>query len=262
LRKTFCVASFVLLVGGELHADECTDWFQESRILPTDKQCILKCSSLQTDMGTFYCTSRCEELCRGQKTEKAPTRDSCKPNKAWEAKLKDGLPPDWPHTTEKPSPWTSDERKKMSEVFAKLPESFSPNGVDGIYRLKAARDIYSIGARATTLSNQIVFYDKAFDGSKELIRVFVHEFGHYLHEASLKDEFADYEKTMGWEDVDMRRPGKFMDYEAKESPQEDFAINFASYLLEPQMLRNIVPQAYTWMSQHLIKKFNLKECGK
>jgi hypothetical protein len=90
----------------------------------------------------------------------------------------------------------------------------------------------------------------------------VHEFGHHLHETSLKPEFENYKKTVEWTDSNNNRPGKFIRSESKGSPEEDFAVNFETYVLEPKKLKDFVPEAYQWMSSHLKNKYNLKECEK
>lgn len=66
-------------------------------------------------MSTFMCNVQCDTFC------KPPTNRICSPNKAWENKLKEGLPGDWPHEKEAASPWTQDERKKMFDIFSRLP---------------------------------------------------------------------------------------------------------------------------------------------
>src|SRR3989344_2235127 len=44
-------------------ADTCTKWFHALKFKPSDRDCALQCTSSQVDMETFYCTSRCAELC-------------------------------------------------------------------------------------------------------------------------------------------------------------------------------------------------------
>ena len=51
-------------------SSECDDWFRDSKISPSDKDCLLKCTSLGTSMGTFYCPKECRSLCNTSLQEK------------------------------------------------------------------------------------------------------------------------------------------------------------------------------------------------
>ena len=43
--------------------DSCVEWFKESKI-PLGRDCLLKCASISTDMGTFDCPNICDQLCK------------------------------------------------------------------------------------------------------------------------------------------------------------------------------------------------------
>ncbi len=249
------IIAFSLLVASPAYTDICQDWFNQLH-LENDKDCLIKCGAAPAGMSTFMCNTQCDTFCKPRPHHKCP------PNKEWEDKLKDGHPIDWPNEKELASPWSQEERQKMLDIFVRLSNSFSANGLVGIYKLERPRSFSSLGAYSSYFDGHIIFYQKAFNGDKEPIRLFVHEFGHHLHETALKNEFADYNKVLNWPDSGETRPGNFVRPDGKDSPEEDFAINFETYILEPQNLKSIVPKAYRWMTINLKNKFNLKECKK
>ena len=51
--------SFVSLAG----ADECKIWFKKSGLEP-GADCLMRCVSADTDMGTFHCSNACDSLCK------------------------------------------------------------------------------------------------------------------------------------------------------------------------------------------------------
>lgn len=50
--------------------DECQEWFKSSKISPSSKNCLVECTSLITDMGTFHCPNECDSLCNSPLKEK------------------------------------------------------------------------------------------------------------------------------------------------------------------------------------------------
>lgn len=46
--------------------DPCKEWFDKAD-LKKDMSCIMKCSVLSTNMGTFHCPALCQDLCRENK---------------------------------------------------------------------------------------------------------------------------------------------------------------------------------------------------
>jgi hypothetical protein len=63
---------FMLFVGISTAANsaECDDWFKNSKISPSDKDCLIKCTSIGTSMNTFYCPKECKTLCNTSIKEK------------------------------------------------------------------------------------------------------------------------------------------------------------------------------------------------
>ena len=56
------------------HADECDEWFKESKLNASDKNCLSKCLVLGTGMDTFMCHQGCARYCKTPLT-KALTMD-------------------------------------------------------------------------------------------------------------------------------------------------------------------------------------------
>jgi hypothetical protein len=48
---------------------KCQKWFNKEKI-KKDKDCLLRCTSTITDMGTFSCPNQCEKLCASPPAEK------------------------------------------------------------------------------------------------------------------------------------------------------------------------------------------------
>ena len=61
---------FFVSLSNTVNSSECDDWFKNSKISPTDKDCLIKCTSLETNMSTFYCTKECRDLCNTNIKEK------------------------------------------------------------------------------------------------------------------------------------------------------------------------------------------------
>ncbi len=61
---------FVLCFLNSSHASqECEQWFKSNQLDASSKDCLLECSSANTGMGTFNCTSECKHLCQTTITE-------------------------------------------------------------------------------------------------------------------------------------------------------------------------------------------------
>lgn len=233
-------------------ADTCEEWFSKLEI-EKDKSCLIQCVSAPIGFDTLTCHEVCDSMCK-QKSER------CIADKAWEQSIKFGRPNNWPHERETAILWTTEERKKILSVLSRLPESYSPKDLRGIYKLNEPKFFFSLGTPSTYLDRTIVFYERAFDRTNDLTQLFIHEFGHFLFETELKSDFKDYKKVMGWRGH--ARPGVFVRTDAKEDPEEDFAINFETYILDPKKLKSHLPKAHRWMSNRLKSQFNLKECKK
>ncbi len=237
-------------------ADDCDSWFAKSKIRISEKDCELKCSILPVDMGTFDCPSRCKSLCQPKKT------DSCKITAEWLKKIKNLRPPDWPYLNEQTSEMSPAEQAELSNILKRMPDSFMPKNLEGFYKLERPRTLFNLGTPSIYHDRQIIFYQKAFDEPEQLPHFLIHEAAHYLHENDLKADFQKYKLALGWKDSNSPREGEFINENAKQSPEEDFALNFENYILNPLVLKARVPKAFTWIKTNLKDKFKLKECGK
>ena len=59
-----------LFVSATALGDSCKEWFQNAKLKP-GKDCLTRCVSTPTGMGTFYCADSCEELCQPSKYTQA-----------------------------------------------------------------------------------------------------------------------------------------------------------------------------------------------
>ena len=96
----------------------------------------------------------------------------------------------------------------------------------------------------------------------ELNQIFIHEYGHHVHEKVHRKIFESYKKSVGWKNGEKIRPGNFLTEDSKHSAEEDFATNFEAFVLDEQRLKNDIPKVYMWMKKNLKNKFLLKECAK
>lgn len=60
---TYLVLS-LLVANFALAEDDCIDWFQRSKAKPGSPDCDMRCALNPTDMATFTCPSRCDDLCK------------------------------------------------------------------------------------------------------------------------------------------------------------------------------------------------------
>ena len=116
----------------------------------------------------------------------------------------------------------------------------------------------------TEIDGSVSLYDYAFNGPFSLNRVLAHELAHSWYNSSSKNVRAKYQKAAGW----FREPitkkivtpvdRAFVNQDAKESPDEDFAHNIDTYLFEPDALRKAAPKVSAWIEANFSKDFSLK----
>lgn len=230
-------------------SSDCIVLFNKNGIAAKDKECLSKCTTIQVDMGSYMCPMQCEEFCNTK----------CKADPYWKKKIKEGRPSVWDFKSEVTTAWTDEEKSKLAESLSQSPESFRSLPLDGIYRMKKSVQIVNPG---TTYDNSIAVYDPAFNNPIFSIdHVIYHELAHILYSNMTKSEQKNYADTLGWTKRDLtdQRHGEFIDSAAKDSPEEDFANNIEAYLLDPNSLKNKVPDAYGWISKKYSKKLKLKE---
>ena len=46
------------------YSEECQSWFERKGVEKGTEDCLIECSMLETDMGTFHCPEKCNKLCK------------------------------------------------------------------------------------------------------------------------------------------------------------------------------------------------------
>ena len=182
----------------------------------TDPGCELKCATLSVDMGTFECPSWCQNFCK-----LAPSTKKCELKVSWKNKVKQGPPPHWIDTSEKPSKWTQEELKMVFDALSKVSDAFPVEELTGIFKLDKPRDVFSAGACSSYVNAQVVLYESAFLGREKIDSYLVHELAHHLHETALKTSFDENKKSMKWPPSGQPRPSAFVDPDGKDSPMKE-----------------------------------------
>jgi hypothetical protein len=232
-------------------AGVCTDWFKESKIKSADKACLSMCNIYPVDMGTFTCHNECEFFCKKIK---------CKENLYWKSKMKKGRPHNWDISSEKTKDWLDSEKEDLNKTLQMLPDDFAKVSFDGFYRMEKSAFIVNPGT--TSQNKSIALYNNAFQHPLfKLDRVVVHELAHVVHLNFSKNKIESYRNQMGWKNDRGHyfRSGPFLSSDAKESPEEDFAVNIEFFLFENEKIKKQLPKAYSWISKNFSKEFSFKE---
>jgi hypothetical protein len=187
----------------------------------------------------------------------------------WGPKLKDDRP-QWPHRFEKSKKWTIEEKERVLEALAELPEVLWGNTIEGIYRMDKSQT--SVNNPATSAAGAIVLYDSAFskpNKTQPLARIIGHELAHEYYRKKLSDaDLADYHTLASWESSTNPDTGEvrwtsprtnFVKNDGRISPEEDFANNIEYFLFEPAKLKYITPNAYDWIIHHFGGKLKLRK---
>lgn len=232
-------------------ADDCLDWFVESKLRASSVNCSPSCKVLKVDMSTFTCHDRCDEFCKPVK---------CEHNKFWQSKIKSGRPHDWETKSEKSIEWSEAEKEVISTFLDRLPEQIKSIKLTGIFRLKKSVQIINPG---TSSEGSIALYDRAFSNPFwKTEEVLAHEFGHIVFSDLKEIDQRSYRSAMKWTrsvDLGFSRPGPFASSRAEDGIDEDFAENFNFFLNHPEDLKVRVPAAYTWMVTRFGRGFILKK---
>jgi len=236
---------FFFFLASSSFSQTCNQWFNNLKIAPTDKKCLSICTTSQTDMATFICPSKCENLCKPKK--KLP----CEANKT---KIQLGkIPNNWPW----PKDQTLELSKKEQDLVVHVIQKINPSLVqtlDGIYFLNKPKDLFSIGTESSYYEKQIIIFKKAFAEPNNLELKIVHELGHHLHETNESKKFRDYAKNHFTKKRDFLTP------DSKFSAEEDFATNFEYYINDPETLKNRLPNISKWFEKQIGTKYNFTEC--
>ena len=68
MRILLLVIGLWASVGNSAPPAECKKWFEESRIVPGEPECEIKCGTLATGMDSFMCPQACSELCKANQS--------------------------------------------------------------------------------------------------------------------------------------------------------------------------------------------------
>lgn len=238
---------------------ECSAWFQKNKSLIGDVRCIPTCTEMSVDLGTFFCTDRCDELCR-------PNKGCDQYLKMLRASLTDGPPLSWDEAAEKSKRWKTSERDKIIKAILSLPRSLVEKSPFKIHRMSVAK---LASNQASTKLNHIGVYDPLFSSSVPIARVLAHELAHVFWNDMARVDQRKFEIAANWiEDVNHRLvfgrdPKTATEPDGVFMPTEDFANSLEYFLFDPKTLKKLTPSLFEWFRNLLGAKFELGgECAK
>lgn len=174
-------------------------------------------------------------------------------NEFWLPRLKDGMPPNWPHKGELPASWSAEQKERFLEAMEGLPELLEIGSIEGVYRLESSKDG---GNPASHGDGMIVIYDNAFGPKRDLGRIVAHEAAHEMYDRLGEKDAYDYRKSTGWTmGLDGRkiywegRKSGYIEEDGRLSPAEDYANNVEGYVYDPDRLKRTTPEAYNWIKR-------------
>jgi hypothetical protein len=145
-----------------------------------------------------------------------------------------------------------------------LPKEMAIDAVHGLYRM--GRSVSFPNAASGNKFGDIVLYDNAFEGSKNLARIVAHEIAHRMFD-SLSDEDKDgYRIYAEWLDVNTtlsKGPKYFLtrqktaEPDSSNSDDEDFSNNIEHFLFNPKKLFETSPKVYEWIARRFGDKFKI-----
>ncbi len=182
----------------------------------------------------------------------------------WQPKIVPGRPEGWPHSTEVTKNWTEEEKERVLEALADLPDALKLQTLRSIFRM--SKSVSKSDNPSTSAQGVVVLYDDAFSKKYKLAQVLAHELAHQIYRDLSKGEKQDYRTVTNWfgyEDENGRgkraqRDSGYIADDGKESPEEDFANNVEYSLFGPKKLQKVTPHAYRWIHEHFGDKFKLK----
>ena len=239
----------ILLIAESTPADEiCKNWFLKSHIDSTSNGCELKCSALPKDMTTFDCANQCPDFCQIKK---------CSSDSYWKKVIKNGRPAKWDFPLEKSVAWKEVEKERVLKSLSRLPAKFKSLTISGIFRMQVGE----IGNPGTTSENNIVLYDRTFDGPFYADRIIAHEMSHVLYSSLSANQVNSYVKKMNWHFTggSWVRSGDFVDQNARLSPAEDFATNLEYFLFDSEKLKVATKAASQWFIDNFGQDFKLND---
>lgn len=209
-------------------------------------------SSYYKANGTFVKASKVTAHCR----TKSPIEDT------WIPRLQEGLPKEWPHKSEKATPWSEAEKLRVLEAIEELPAVLQNAPVKSIYRSVKSKDFPN---PASNGGGYIVLYNTAFDENRRLARLLAHEAAHVIFEEMSFKEQSNYALSTDWSvDASKRdlewvpRKQGYVEEDGPTSRGEDFSNNLEYFLFSPDTLQKTTPKAYEWLSKKYGDKLKLK----
>ncbi len=219
----------------------CLKWFQNSKVSPTSKECILNCNTIIKDMSTFDCASRCDDFCKANK---------CKIDGFWEKIL---------NTSTAFNAFSDDEFNSIATALSRLPKDWRPQALKGFVNANKPIDLTAILTPASNTDDQIFLFKRSFSLSNdELTRVIAHEVTHLLMGKEWSNILLQYKHDFGWK-VDKHRPGNFVEIDGKMSAEEDLANNLEYYIFDPSTLKAKSPTIHKWLGKKLQHSLKLQK---
>ncbi len=230
------------------YADDCKEWFANLNIPISDPKCEMKCLSSEVDMSSFYCTSRCKNLCKPKNDDKK----QCKVAKYWQDRLK---APTAPFKS-----IVGSEHEQLLDALSRLPVAFRPSSLKAVVKGTKPIDVTALLTEAASTDEFIILYPRAFNNPDNLERVIAHEIVHQLALNEWKKSFEDYKIISGWGTADnTSRSGEFVEFDGKLSADEDFANNIEYFLYDKKELMFKNPKIFSWLEKTLGAKLRLQK---
>lgn len=228
-------------------AIDCEEWFQKLNLKRGSVGCEAACTKAADAMPVHDCSMYCRGMC-------VPGKDGavCKLEPFWVKRLKAS-----------PGPFqtiSGDEQESVKSALSKLPKSFQPTLLKAI--VKGTRPHFTApSSEAASTDEFIILYPRAFSEFSNLERVIAHEAVHVLILKEWADSFKKYKETSGWSGVDGNgyRKGKFVEYDGKSSPEEDFANNVEYFLFDQVALKDKSPDILSWLQTNLGQMLHMEK---
>lgn len=198
----------------------------------------------------------------------AHVNSSCHPNPVSYAKWKDRFlnskPGHWPRISEKQKRWSENEKERVLEALADLPEALLLDSIKGIYRFEKSQD--NAMNPASGESGALGVYDAAFAKDTNLARVLAHELAHELFRQFSTTDRRRYALENGWQLITNETTGQkhaapfrfdYVEEDSTTSVTEDFSNNIEYFLFNPQKILKIAPSTHKWIQSKFGDRFKL-----
>lgn len=232
-------------------AISCDEWFEKLNLKRGSVNCVSECTKAGDKTADAdkesYCSPYCRGLCVSDKDDAI-----CKLDPFWAKRLRAA-----------PEPFQTiggDEQKSVTAALSGLPKNFQPTLLKAI--VKGARPHFTApSSEAASTDEFIILYPRAFAEPSKLDRIIIHEVIHVLILKEWADSFNHYKRASGWSAVDGSgyRRGEFVEFDGKESPEEDFANNVEYFLFDQNTLKIKSPDIFSWLQKNLGKKLRFEK---